>query len=196
MHTTLDKKTKNILAATGNLSVEEYIRKNKSSSILKKRAELQYLFTFYYPYTFYEWKVTVPRYMFKDARSLIRVGVNGITGVAAQTELWPEAQFVDVDTEFLLKVNITTELADKGCRRSLENFVYKAMRPMKPPIYELNRNATIWLPYFVFVEKKGNGNEHHLVLEALTSTSVEVKKMHEVKGWLNQKIEGSQRINK
>lgn len=175
-----------IQAAKSELTLEEVInrpRKKKRFGFGSGSLHADPVFTFYYPYVFYEWKVTVPRFLFKEGKALIRIGVNGLTNVAAQTEIWPDYEIVQVETENCLPFRVTEESADHECRFALENYVYKVMRPVKPPIYKLNRMQRIYLPYHVFNEQS-SGKRTLMVTEALTGVTAEARKMRELHSWL------------
>jgi hypothetical protein len=168
-----------LVVATGDIGVNDYVAKTS-----RKKRTLNHLFTFYYPYTFYEWKVTIPRFLFGDTKALIRIGVNGITGLAAQTEMWPETEAKSLRSVDCLAFNVNEQTIDEECMRALENYVYKSLRPMKPPIKVLSRMESIFLPYHVFLENTLKGKERFIVLEALTGVEAEVKKMKELEGWI------------
>ncbi|MDQ0338137.1 hypothetical protein J2S00_000920 [Caldalkalibacillus uzonensis] len=151
--------------------------------------QIKYVFTFYYPYFFSEWKVIVPRYIFKDAKALIRVGVNGRTALAAQTEIWPENKRQQIDPAFVLPVKVTAEEVNEEQRRCLKNVVYRAMRPLQAPRYELSREQVVYLPYYVFLANS-KFKSKIVVLEALTGTDGEVNTIPGLDpGWLEKKME-------
>ncbi|MGR9047595.1 hypothetical protein ACQ4XT_02930 [Halobacillus faecis] len=176
-----------VTVATGGIEIEEYTRLNSGKSV-RRRVELEPLFTFYYPYTFYEWKVTVPRWIFSDTKALIRVGVNGLTGLAAQTEIWPDTVMKTVEKNYCLPFKASGEIVETESHRALENYLFKSLRPMIPPIRELNRKETIYLPYHLYKEKRANGKVTFQVLEALTKVKAEVKKMDEVRIWIEERL--------
>ncbi|WP_144475775.1 hypothetical protein [Cytobacillus oceanisediminis] len=183
--TIITKPTVAIQAAKSELTHEEIINRSgkKKRFGFASASQRAAMVTFYYPYVFYEWKVTVPRFLFKDGKALIRIGVNGLTNVAAQTEIWPDYETVQAETENCLPFRFTAESVDNECRRALENYVYKLMRPLKPPIYDLNRMERIYLPYHVFLEQSF-GKKTLMVTEALTGVTAEARKMKELHSWL------------
>jgi hypothetical protein len=192
-HAIINKPTAAIHAAKSELTLEQIINrpgKKKRFGFASASQRVVPVFTFYYPYVFYEWKVTVPRFLFKDGKALIRIGVNGLTNVAAQTEIWPDFETVQAETENCLPFRVTKESADNECRRVLENYVYKLMRPLKPPIYNLNRMERIYLPYYVFIEQS-SGKKTLMVTEALTGVTAEARKMKELYSWLENMAKGS-----
>ncbi|GLB60258.1 hypothetical protein [Cytobacillus sp. NCCP-133] len=174
-----------IQAAKGGLTLEDIIKKPGKRTLFSSSAgqRADPVFTFYYPYMFYEWKVTVPRFMFRDGKALIRIGVNGLTNVAAQTDIWPDGESVQAEPENCLPIRVAKESADDECRRALENYVFKSMRPVKLPIYHLNRKERIYLPYHVFYECS-RGKQTLMVTEALTGVTAEARKMKELYSWL------------
>ncbi|WP_026585450.1 hypothetical protein [Bacillus sp. J33] len=184
-HAIKNKPSVPIQAAEAELTLEEIINKPRKrkrfGSSASQRADP--VFTFYYPYFFYEWKVTVPRFVFRDGKALIRFGVNGLTNVAAQTDIWPDCKMVQAEPLNCLPVRITEASADDECKLALENYVYKLMRPLKPPIYQLNRRERIYLPYHVFYECSP-GQKTLMVTEALTGVTAEARKMKELHSWL------------
>lgn len=179
--------TISVQAAQSKLTIEETVNKQKRrrnilSFPLNKR-QVEPLFTFFYPYVFWEWKVTVPRFVFRDGKALIRIGVNGLTNVAAQTEIWPDFEKVQIEEQHRLPFRITEKSADEECKRALENYVYKSMRPLKPPVYKLNRKEKIYLPYHVYLELVSD-KKMLMVTEALTGVTAEARKMKEIREWL------------
>lgn len=181
-----------INVVTQGLSVEEYTAELSQQEtwverFTQKDKRVHHLFTFYYPYYFSEWKVTVPRYLFREGKALIRIGVNGLTGLAAQTELWPEYSMQEAENKKIIRFKVSKAEIDVECKRSLENYVYKAMRPLKPPKYELNREEMLYLPYYVFLIEESTSKKAY-VIEALTGTKAPVNKLREIKGWLAQEI--------
>jgi hypothetical protein len=181
--------TVTILAAKSQLTTEDIVNKQKSRkhilNFTLNKQQVKPLFTFYYPYVFSEWKVTVPRYLFRDVKALVRVGVNGLTGVAAQTELWPEYKTVQVKDQYCVPFRMVEENSDYECSRALENFVYKSMRPLKPPIYKLNRKENIFLPYHAYYETS-SGKKRLMVTEAITNVTDEARKMKTISEWLEK----------
>ncbi|MBT2687428.1 hypothetical protein J7I93_04445 [Bacillus sp. ISL-47] len=174
-----------IQAAKSGLTLDEIITKPRKRSLFGSSASQRAdpVFTFYYPYMFYEWKVTVPRFVFRDGKALIRIGVNGLTNVAAQTDIWPDCETVQAEPQNCLTFRVTDESADDECRLALENYVLKFMRPLKPPIYQLSRKERIYLPYHVFKEES-SGKKTLMVTEALTGVTAEARKMKELNSWL------------
>lgn len=174
-----------IQASKSELTLEQIINKPRKRKLFgstsSQRADP--VFTFYYPYMFYEWKVTVPRFVFRDGKALIRIGVNGLTNVAAQTDIWPECETVEAEPKSCLPFRVTEESANDECKLALENYVFKFMRPLKPPIYQLSRKEMIYLPYHVFYENS-TGKKTLMVTEALTGVTAEARKMKELNSWL------------
>jgi hypothetical protein len=184
MNQTLESTVSKVLVANSTISIMKFLHKQSP----KDESRKDFLFTFYYPYYFYEYKVTVPRYLFRDVKALIRIGVNGINGIAAQTEIWPEAESSYVEKSYQLKHKFSFTEADDECQRALERYVYKTTRPLKPPIYQLNKKEIVYIPYHVILEEK-NGKENILILEALTGVLSNASKMPGIKEWIEYKLQ-------
>lgn len=185
LQTLEERKNSVIKVATEGLSIEESIERlfgnsNWMELFTRKNKEVTCLFTCYYPYYFSEWKVRVPRYLFREGKALIRIGVNGLTGVASQTELWPKNKEVEVEDSNLLPFKVLKKEADEGYKGSLETFVYKTMRPLQPPKYELTREAAVYLPYYVFLVKSTK-NYKIFVVESLSGVKAPLNKIPEIK---------------
>ncbi len=190
---TLQKK--NVMIARCPLIEEGIENKGRGTFWFPSRkTEIVPLFTFYYPYTFYEWKVTVPRYLFRDMHALIRIGVNGLTGLAAQTEMWPETDLVTPENDYFLHFSITAETADQECNRALENYVHKSLRPVKPPKYVCAKRENIYLPYHVYFVKQASKRKF-IVEEALTNVISDVEKMKGIKDWIVQTAKNTNQLD-
>ncbi|MBO8172262.1 MAG: hypothetical protein H0Z33_10260 [Bacillaceae bacterium] len=147
------------------------------------------LFSFYYPYYFSEWKVTVPRYVFRDGKALYRVGVNGVTGSASLSDIWPDTQSETVDASRLIRPLAGEKTEEEEARRTLENIVFRTMRPLKPPFYELVRRSLIYMPYHVYAERKYGNIKRLWVMEPFTGVVTLTSRMKEIRSWIEEEAE-------
>lgn len=106
--------------------------------------------TFYHPYYFQSWKVTVPKTLGRTLRAKLFTGVNAVTLSVGPATEFPRYAESYVAAETVLG---TRAAADEAARLGLEyikTLIGQRYRPARPPTVEQEACELLYVPYYAY----------------------------------------------
>ena len=138
------------------------------------RSVPQLILTYYYPYYFQSWKVTIPKPMGKTMRVRLTTGVNGMNRSVSPASEWPVGKEITVEVEEVIPPRTSEAEAEQLSQEYVQKFVTRRYRPSKPPTIEREKFETFHVPYYVYA-KEGQLLHKAALIEGFTGARGRVK---------------------
>lgn len=149
------------------------------SFLSRGRKNSSLLMTYYYPYYFQSWRVTIPKTLGRTAKIRIVTGVNGLSRSTGPAVDWPPEEEAELGKEEVIRPRTSEAEAAELMQEYLDKFVARRYRPVRPPEVESERLALIYVPYYVYA-REGQPIRKAALVEGLTGTVGKVKDVPEV----------------
>ena len=117
------------------------------------RSVPQLTLTYYYPYYFQSWKVTIPKTMGRTLRVRLTTGVNGMNRSVSPATEWPVGKEITVGAEEVILPRTPEAEAERLSREYAQQFVTRRYRPSKPATIEREKFETYYVPYYVYTRE-------------------------------------------
>lgn len=138
------------------------------------RSVPQLTLTYYYPYYFQSWKVTIPKTVGRTLRVRLTTGVNGMNRSVSPATDWPVEKAVTVAVEEVLPPRTSDSEAEQLSQEYIQRFVTRRYRPAKPPTIEREKFETFYVPYYVYA-REGQMLHKAALIEGFTGARGRVK---------------------
>lgn len=117
------------------------------------RSVPQLTLTYYYPYYFQSWKVTIPKTMGRTLRVRLTTGVNGMNRSVSPATEWPVGKEMTVGAEEVISPRTPEAEAERLSQEYVKKFTTRRYRPSKPPTIEREKFETFYVPYYVYARE-------------------------------------------
>ncbi len=159
--------------------IASLFRRGWLNSLVGNREVPRHTLTYYYPYYFQSWRVTVPKTLGRRAKVRIVTGVNGLSRSTGPAVDWPSEEEVDLGEEEIIRPRTSEAEAAELMQEYLDKYVARRYRPTRPPEVETERFTLIYVPYYVYA-REGQPIRKAALVEGLTGTVGKVKEVPEI----------------
>lgn len=109
--------------------------------------------TYYYPYYFKSWKVTIPKTLGRSMRMRLFTGVDGTNRSVGPATEWPVGREMAVKAGEVIPSQASEAEAEQLSYEYVKELVARRYRPSKPPTIEGEELETFYVPYYVYAKE-------------------------------------------
>lgn len=106
--------------------------------------------TFYHPYYFQSWKVTVPKTLGRILRVRLCTGVNAVTLSVGPASGLPGYAESEISAATVIEPRAATDEAARLGLEYMKTLVGRRYRPAKPPTIEREACELLYVPYYAY----------------------------------------------
>lgn len=130
--------------------------------------------TFYYPYYFQSWRVTVPKSLGRTLRARLLTGVNALTLSVGPASEFPDFAGGEVPAGTVLEPRAPAEEATRLGLEYVKSLAGGRYRPARPPTIEQETCELLYVPYYVYLQQ-GASPPRAVLVEGLTGSRGRVR---------------------
>lgn len=125
--------------------------------------------TFYHPYYFQSWKVTVPKTLGRILRVRLCTGVNAVTLSVGPASGLPGYAESEVSAATMIESRAATDEAARLALEYMKTLVGRRYRPARPPTIEREACELLYVPYYAYTGE-GTLPGKEVLVEGLTGS--------------------------
>jgi len=134
-------------------SVASLSRKRWGSLPRVARGAPRLVLTYYYPYYFQSWKVTIPKTLGRTMKIRLLTGVDGTSRSVGPATDWPVGREMVVKAEEVIPSRTSEAEVEQVSYEYIREHVARRYRPSKPPTIEKEEFETFYVPYYVYAKE-------------------------------------------